>query len=147
MFICLVGILLWKISSENQADILNTTLQLIGYFQLIEFTSLYCMTSIGKRYTTCDRVPFYSVCVCVCVCVCLFPFTVEASPDWNKTINVMPEIKPAMLCWGNYCVKGLRRHVIDNHSRDLQASNCARVSIKPGGATRNKRQLLELSEN
>ena len=38
---------------------------------------------------------------CVRVCVCLFPSTVEASPDWNKT-NVMPEIRPAMLCWGNY---------------------------------------------
>ena len=37
----------------------------------------------------------------VCVCVYLFPSTVEASPDWNKTINVMPEIRPAMLCWGN----------------------------------------------
>ena len=45
------------------------------------------------------------------------------------------------------CVKYLCRHIIDNHSRDLQASNCARASIKPGGATRNKRQLLELSEN
>ena len=33
----------------------------------------------------------------VCVCVCLFPSTVEASPDRNKT-NVMPEIRPAMLC-------------------------------------------------
>ena len=34
---------------------------------------------------------------CVCVCVCVwFPSTVEASPDWNKTINVMPEIRPAI---------------------------------------------------
>ena len=32
------------------------------------------------------------------VCVCLFPFTVEDSPDSNKIINVMPEIRPAMLC-------------------------------------------------
>ena len=47
---------------------------------------------------------FVCVCVCVCVFMCLFPSTVEASPDWNKTINVMPEIKPAMLCWGNYYV-------------------------------------------
>ena len=38
------------------------------------------------------------VCVCVCVCVDLFPSTVEASPDSNKTMNVMPEIRPAMLC-------------------------------------------------
>ena len=40
------------------------------------------------------------------------------------------------------CVKYLRRQVIDNHSRDLQASNCARESIKPARATRSKRQLL-----
>ena len=62
------------------------------------------------------------LCVCVCVCVCVFPSTVKASPDCNKTINVMPEIRPAMLC----CVKNLCRHVIDNHSRDLQASSCAK---------------------
>ena len=72
----------------------------------------------------------------VCVRVSLFP----------STINVMPEIRSAMLCWGNYCVKYLRRHLIDNHLRDLQASNCARVSIKPGRATRNTRQLLKLSK-
>ena len=72
----------------------------------------------------------------VCVRVSLFP----------STINVMPEIRSAMLCWGNYCVKYLRRHLIDNHRRDLQASNCARVSIKPGRATRNTRQLLNLSK-
>ena len=72
----------------------------------------------------------------VCVRVSLFP----------STINVMPEIRSAMLCWGNYCVKYLRRHLIDNHRRDLQASNCARVSIKPGRATRKTRQLLKLSK-
>ena len=31
-----------------------------------------------------------------------------------------------------FSVKYFHRHVIDNLSRDLQASNCARVSIKPG---------------
>ena len=72
----------------------------------------------------------------VCVRVSLFP----------STINVMPEIRSAMLCWGNYCVKYLRRHLIDKHRRDLQASNCARVSIKPSRATRNTRQLLKLSK-
>ena len=40
------------------------------------------------------------------------------------------------------CVKYLRRHVIDNHSRDFQTSNCATVSVKLGRATRSKRQLL-----
>ena len=42
------------------------------------------------------------------------------------------------------CVKYVCRHVIDNHSRDLQASNCARVSIKPSRATRYKRQPLKI---
>ena len=76
------------------------------------------------------------------VCKCIFPSTTKASPDWNKT-NALPEIRPAMLCWGNYCVKYLHRHFIDNHSRDLQASNCARVTIKPGRATRSKKNFLK----
>ena len=41
------------------------------------------------------------------------------------------------------CVKYLPRHVIDNHSRDFQTNNCATVSVKPGRATRSKRQLLK----
>ena len=36
-------------------------------------------------------------------------------------------------------VKNLHLHVIDNHSRDLLASNCARGSIKPGKAARKKK--------
>ena len=56
----------------------------------------------------------------------------------------MSEIRPAMLCWKSLCVKYLCRYVIDNYSRDFQASNCARVSIKPGRATTSKRQLLKL---
>ena len=42
-----------------------------------------------------------------------------------------------------FCVKYLRRHVIDNHCRDLQASNYAKVSINPGRATRSKIKLLK----
>ena len=36
-------------------------------------------------------------------------------------------------------VKNLCLHVIDIHSRDLLGSNCARVSIKPDKAARNKK--------
>ena len=70
-------------------------------------------TGVCVYVCVCVRV---CVCVCVCVrvcvwvggwvgacvrvCVCLFPSTVEASPNWHKTINVMPDIWPAMLCWG-----------------------------------------------
>ena len=43
-------------------------------------------------------------------------------------------------------VKNLRLHVIDNHSKDLLASDCARVLIKPGKAARSKRQLLKHSK-
>ena len=91
----------------------------------------------------------HGVCIhCVHVCVCVFSSTVKASA-WTKTINVMPGIRPAMLRWGNYSVSSSLLHcrIIDNHNRDIQASNCARVSIKPGTAIRNKIQLLELSKN
>ena len=46
-----------------------------------------------------------------------------------------------------FCVKYLCHYIIDNHSRDLPASYCARVSIKTGRATRSKRQFLKLSKN
>ena len=79
------------------------------------------------------------VSACVCVCVCLFPSTVETSETKHKC-NARDQVNDVVLR-KLLCVKNLRCHVIDNHSRDLQASNCARVSVKPGGATRNKRQL------
>ena len=57
----------------------------------------------GHNYWDFVTICYYQV----CVCVCLFPSTVEASLDWNKTINVMPEIKPAILCWRNYSVSSI----------------------------------------
>ena len=43
------------------------------------------------------------VSVCMCVCVCMFiSFHRKSFSRLNKTINVMPEIRPAMLCWGNH---------------------------------------------
>ena len=87
------------------------------------------------------------VCVCVCVFVCLFLSTVKASPDWTERWMYCQIYRPAMLCWGNYCVKNFCLHILVNHSRDLLASNCARVSLKLGRAMRSKRQLLKLSKN
>ena len=51
-------------------------------------------------YAHADSTYFTSLplCVCECVCGCVFPSTVKASPDWSKKINVMPEIRLAMLC-------------------------------------------------
>ena len=62
-----------------------------------------CLVSFCWGFETCSLFKGMMFILSVCVCVCLFPSTVEASPDWKKTINVMPEIRP-MLCWGNYFV-------------------------------------------
>ena len=67
--------------------------------------------------------------------------------------SVSDSINSQSLDWSSvncgkwFCVKYFRRHVIENRSRDLQASNCARVSIKRGRATISKWQLLKLSKN
>ena len=93
------------------------------------------------------------VCVWVCVwgCVCLgvgvFPPPRRLLlNEQNSTCNARGQASDVVLRkW--LCVKYLRRHIINNHSRDLQANNCARGSIKLGRATRNKRQLLKLSKS
>ena len=86
------------------------------------------------------------VCVCVCVCVCFLPPEILLLTEQNKICNARDQASDVVLRkW--FCVKCLRCLVIDNHSRDLQASNCGRVSIKPGRATRSKRQLLKLYKN
>ena len=73
------------------------------------------------------------------LCVCLFPSTVKASPDSNRTINELPVIQASKIMLRKLlCVNKLRLHVKVNYSRDLLASNYARVLIKPGRATRVK---------
>ena len=97
--------------------------------------------------------PFYWLilhvlsCVCVSVFVCLFPSTARLLlTEKNNKCNARDQAKAVVMKkW--FCVKHLRCHAIDNYNRDLQASNCARVSIKPSRATINKRQLLKLSKN
>ena len=72
-------------------------------------------------------------CVCVCVCVCVYMFISfhHKGFSWvNNTINVMPQIRPAMLPWGNFFVKKLCCHIIDNHIRVLQTSNCAKCECR-----------------
>ena len=44
-------------------------------------------------------------CLCVCLCVYVFISFHRKGFSWpNKIINVMPEIRPAMLPWGNISV-------------------------------------------
>ena len=86
--------------------------------------------------------------VCVCECVCI-SFHRKGFSWLNKTINVMPEFRSAVVCWGNnsvstvirngksgksaflsvfyeYGIKYLCRCLVDNHCRDLQSGNCAK---------------------
>ena len=86
--------------------------------------------------------------VCVCVCVCVFISFHRKGFSWlkqNNKCNARDQASDVVLR-KLLCVKYLHRHVIDNHSRDLQTSNCARVSIKPGRDMRSKIQLLRLSK-
>ena len=90
---------------------------------------------------------FVCVCVYVCVCVrvrvCVFISFHRRGFSWLKQNNKCNARDQA----SDVVLKYIHHHIIDNHSRDLQASNCARVSIKLGAATRVKRQLLNVSEN
>ena len=64
-----------------------------------------------------------------CVCVCLFVFIscyCKGFSWLNKTINVMLNQVSDNMQRKYFCVKNLCRHVIGNHSRNLQASNCAK---------------------
>ena len=85
------------------------------------------------------------MCVCVCVCVSFHRKGFSWLKQKNK-YNARDQVSDVVLR-KLHCVKCLCRHVINNHSRDLQASNYARMSIKLGRAMRSKRHLLELSKN
>ena len=77
------------------------------------------------------------VCVCVCVCVYFIPLQRHLLTEQNKRWNARDQASYVVLT-KSLCVKHLRCHVIENHSRNLQASSLARLSIKPSRATRNK---------
>ena len=68
-------------------------------------------------------------CVLACVCVCAYflpPLRLLLTEQSNKC-NARDQASDVEL--GKYfCVDNLCHHVIDNHSRDLQASNYAKES-------------------
>ena len=108
-----------------------------------------CPSSTTPRPTCPEKLLSVCVCVCVCVCMCVCISFQRKGFSWltqNNKCNARDQASDIVLR-KLFCVKYLRRHVLNNDSRDLQASNCARVSIKPGRAKRSKKQLLELSEN
>ena len=99
-------------------------------------------TPLGKEFIGHFLSGAGNMCVCVCISVHRKGFS------WlNRTLDVLPDIQTSEFVLRKlFRDKNLRLHVIDDHSRDLLASNCARVSIKSGRAARSKRQLLKLSE-
>ena len=68
------------------------------------------------------------VVVCGCACVCVFiSFHRKGFSRLKKTINEVPEVKVSNCMLRRYFfVNYLCRHVIDNHCRNLQASNWAK---------------------
>ena len=66
----------------------HQTISLLRKFQLI--LPRHFLITIYKIFIR-PHLDYTDVCVCI-------PSTVTASPDWNKTINVMPEIIPAIMC-------------------------------------------------
>ena len=75
-----------------------------------------------------------SVCVCVCVCVCARISFHHKGFSWLKQNNKCNTRDQAsdqasdVVLRKLLCVKYARRHVIDHHSRSLQASNFLRMS-------------------
>ena len=111
---------------------------LIAFFKMRRFflKSVWVCVSVCVCVCVC--------CVCVCVCVCVFiTYCCKDFPWLNKTINVMSEFRSAMVCWENnsvwstFVASSLK--IIAGHS---SWTMCKKVSIKPGKATRSKRQLL-----
>ena len=74
------------------------------------------------------------------VCVYIYFFSLQSLLTEQNKCNARDQAIDVVLR-KYFCVKNLCHHIQGKHSRDLQASNCARVSVKPGRATRNKRQL------
>ena len=82
-----------------------------------------------------------------CMCVCMYFRPPKSFPWLNRAMDVLQDIQASdVVLRKRFRVKNLRLHVIDNHSWDLLANNCTRVSIKLGKAARSKRQLLKLSK-
>ena len=97
LHLCISRILLF--SSNLLWILLSSWSALSASLSLFIVTVLFSISSIGAL-SVC-------LCVCVCVCVCVYFLVFFHCKDFswlNKTINGMPGIRPAMLCWGNISV-------------------------------------------
>ena len=86
-----------------------------------------------KRTITSSFLTCVCVCMCVCVCVCVCVYVCVylllskrlLLTEQNNKSNAKDQICDVVLRKYS-CVKNLCRHVIDNHSKDLITSNCAK---------------------
>ena len=116
----------------------HQTISLLRKFQLI--LPRHFLITIYKIFIR-PHLDYTDVCVCISFHRNSFS-RLEQNNKCNARDHTSNYVLRKLLC-----VKYLRRNVINNQSRDLQASNCERGSIKPGRSTRSKRQLLKLSKN
>ena len=147
IWVYLLNAKLWVTpKAKLEMFIRNTHIRSVNFW----VTMVVFNQDIVRKVEFCEYKMYLDVCVCVCVCVCMCVFISlhRRGFSWLKQnkCNARDQVSDVALR-KLLCVKNLHRHVIDNHSRDRQASNSARVSIKPGGATRSKRQLLIISTN
>ena len=121
---------------KNYRILVSSVFYIAIYSRIILFCWFNFCSIINNVIDSCA-----GVCVCVCVCVCVSVHRKDSS--WlNRTMDVTPDIQTSDVVLKKLLrIKNLRLHLIDNHSRDLLDSNCARVSIKPGKAARSKRTL------
>ena len=78
-----------------------------------------------------------SVCGCGCgrVWVCVFISFHRKGLSWLNKTNVVPEVQVSDGMMRKYLYQVPLSHVIDNHNRNVQAGNCAKLS--KGRATRS----------
>ena len=105
--------LLFQYSNQNHITWINTQASPTQNYLILGFTM--------KWWYRCCCCCFVCVCVCMYVCACVY----FLGFSWlNKSINVMPDTQVSDGMLRKYFgVKYICRHVIDNHSRNLQASN------------------------
>ena len=69
------------------------------------------------------------MCVCACVCMCVSAYVLSLYrilvTEQSNKCNAGDQVRDGILR-KYHCVKNLCHHVIDNHSRDPQDSNCAK---------------------
>ena len=109
---------------------------LVFKFPIMIFIFTYSICH-GRRKLNVTYVTKLDGIMCVCVCISSH----RKGFSWLKQNKYARDQASDVVPRKLLSVKYLCRHVIGNHSRYFKASNCARVSIKPGRTMRSKRHV------